>query len=82
MMSRPFPTVEVNSQFHSGVKSLATIGQLCGQTFEDEDEYGLTDLVRMALRTLNGAALASRREQSPVGFKPYQCPSLADLESD
>lgn len=38
-------------------QSLAAIGQLCGKKFEEEDEYGLTDLVRMALRTMQGSAL-------------------------
>ncbi len=39
-------------------QSISALSQLCGERFEEDDEFGLTDLVRMALKTHGGALTA------------------------
>jgi hypothetical protein len=40
-------------------QSVSALSHLCGEKFEEEDEFGLTDLVRMALRTWSGQPLTA-----------------------
>lgn len=62
-------------------QSLAAIGQLCGKVFEEEDEYGLTDLVRMALKTLSGGALAPPEVKTRIESLGYPQKSENTLAS-
>jgi hypothetical protein len=39
-------------------QSISALSQLCGEKFEEDDEFGLTDLVRMALKTHGGPLTA------------------------
>lgn len=62
-------------------QSLAAIGQLCGKVFEDEDEYGLTDLIRMALRTWSGQPLPPPELKSRIESLGYPQKSDSALAS-
>ena len=64
-------------------QSVAALSKLCGETFEDEDEFGLTDLVRMAVKTSGGALTAlevkSRLEQ--LGYPQTSENALASIHT-
>jgi hypothetical protein len=40
-------------------QSVSALSHLCGEKFEEDDEFGLTDLVRMALKTWSGQPLTA-----------------------
>lgn len=41
-------------------QSVSALAQLCGESFEDDDEFGLTDAIRMALKAHGGALNAQQ----------------------
>jgi hypothetical protein len=52
-------------------QSVASLSRLCGEAFDDEDEFGLTDAIRMALKAHGGHLNPQqvRAQIERLGFK-------------
>lgn len=64
-------------------RTVSALSALCGETFNEDDEFGLTDSIRMALKThggaLNAQQVKNRLEQ--LGFKTDSTNLLASVHT-
>jgi hypothetical protein len=64
-------------------RTVAGLSALCGEPFNEDDEFGLTDSIRMALKTHNGGLNAqqvkTRLEQ--LGYKTNSANLLASVHT-
>ena len=64
-------------------RTVAALSALCREEFNEDDEFGLTDSIRMALKThggaLNAQQVKSRLEQ--LGFKTESTNLLASVHT-
>ncbi|MFZ3200814.1 MAG: hypothetical protein WA175_06665 [Candidatus Acidiferrales bacterium] len=64
-------------------RTVAALSALCGEEFNEDDEFGLTDSIRMALKThggaLNAQQVKTRLEQ--LGFKTSSTNLLASVHT-
>jgi len=64
-------------------RTVAALSSLCGEEFNEDDEFGLTDSIRMALKTYNGILNAqqvkTRLEQ--LGYKTESTNLLASVHT-
>lgn len=64
-------------------KAVASLSAMCGKEFDEDDEFGLTDSIRMALKTyvgrLNAAEVKTRIEQ--IGYKTGSTNLLASVHT-
>jgi hypothetical protein len=64
-------------------RTVAALSALCGEEFNEDDEFGLTDSIRMALKThggaLNAQQVKNRLEQ--LGFKTDSSNLLASVHT-
>ena len=64
-------------------RTVAALSALCGEQFNEDDEFGLTDSIRMALKThggaLNAQQVKARLEQ--LGYKTESTNLLASVHT-
>jgi hypothetical protein len=64
-------------------RTVAALSALCGEEFNEDDEFGLTDSIRMALKThggaLNAQQVKARLEQ--LGFRTASTNLLASVHT-
>jgi hypothetical protein len=64
-------------------RTVAALSAVCGQEFNEDDEFGLTDSIRMALKTysgnLNAQQVKNRLEQ--LGYKTESTNLLASVHT-
>lgn len=64
-------------------RTVAALAALCGEEFNEDDEFGLTDSIRMALKTygghLNAQQVKNRLEQ--MGYKSNSTNLLASVHT-
>lgn len=64
-------------------RTVAALAALCGEEFNEDDEFGLTDSIRMAMKThgghLNAQQVKTRLEQ--MGFKHNSSNLLASVHT-
>src|SRR4029077_13944709 len=74
---------ELEQQIMELRRTVAALSALCGEEFNEDDEFGLTDSIRMALKTHGGALNAQqvkyRLEQ--LGYKTESTNLLASVHT-
>lgn len=74
---------ELEQQIMELRRTVAALSALCGEPFDEDDEFGLTDSIRMALRThpgaLNAQQVKTRLEQ--IGYKTDSTNLLASVHT-
>jgi hypothetical protein len=61
---------EAEKRIASLRQAVAALSQLCGEPFNDQDEFGLTDAIRLALKTVGGplTALEMKTKLQQLGY--------------
>jgi hypothetical protein len=64
-------------------RTVAALSAVCGESFDEDDEFGLTDSIRMALKTHGGALNAKQVEARLVqlGYKTKSPNLLASVHT-
>jgi phage shock protein A len=64
-------------------RTVAALAALCGEAFDEDDEFGLTDSIRMALKTHGGALNAKQVEARllQLGYKTKSPNLLASVHT-